>query len=112
MAKHERLHKITFSRHRNHIQYLPWLILIRHSSRDRDSTEQTNPEKYNRPNQQLMNLATQLVVKEHLKYYLIPNFSTHSRREGTVTMIVLHCTGLHFLSNNYPPFSQHLTRLL
>ena len=39
--------------------------LIRHSSRD--STKQTNPEKYNRRTQQIMNLATQLAVKELLK---------------------------------------------
>ena len=38
---------------------------MRHSSRD--STEQTNPEKYNRHTQQIMNLATQLAVKELLK---------------------------------------------
>ena len=46
-------------------------------------------------------------IHQHLKQYLIQNFSTHSRREGTITMIVLQCTGLHFLSNDYPPFSQH-----
>ena len=31
------------------------------------STGQTNPEKYNRHTQQIMNLATQLAVKELLK---------------------------------------------
>ena len=43
-------------------------------------------------------------IHQHLRQYLIQNFSPHSRREGTITMIVLRCTGLHFLSNNYPPF--------
>ena len=44
-----------------------------------------------------------------LKQDLIQNFSTRSRREGTitVTMIVLQCTALNFLSNNQPPFSLH-----
>ena len=46
-------------------------------------------------------------VQNALPNILIQNFSTHSRREGTITMIVLQCTGLHFLSNHYPPFSQH-----
>ena len=41
-------------------------------------------------------------IQQHLKQYAIQNFSTHSRREGTITMIVLKCTELHFLSNNYP----------
>ena len=40
-------------------------------------------------------------IHHHLKQYLIQNFSTHSRREGTITMIVLQWTELHFLSNNY-----------
>ena len=93
-------------------------ILIRYSFRD--STEQTNPEKYNRHTQQIMNLATQLAVKELLKskclvqftntsvkQYLIQNFSSHSPREGTITMIALQCTELPFLSYNYPSFSQH-----
>ena len=40
-------------------------------------------------------------IHQHLKRYLIQNFSTHSRREGTITTIELH-----FLSN-YQPFSQH-----
>ena len=35
-------------------------------------------------------------IHQHLKQYLIQNFSTHSRREGTVSMIVLQCTKLHF----------------
>ena len=37
----------------------------------------------------------------------ISNFSSHSRHEETITMIVLQCTRLHFLSSNHPPFSQH-----
>ena len=82
-----------------------WLILIRRSSRN--SIEQTNPEKDNRHTQQIMNLATQLAVKEHLKQYLIQKFPTHSRRDGTITMIVLQCTELHFLSKNYSLSSQH-----
>ena len=36
-------------------------------------------------------------IHQHLKQYLIQNFSTHYRREGTITMIVRRCTGLHFL---------------
>ena len=43
----------------------PLVILIRHSSRD--STEQNNPEKFNEHTQHIMNLATQLAVKELLK---------------------------------------------
>ena len=31
-------------------------------------------------------------IHQHLKQYLIQNFFTHSRREGTITMIVLQCT--------------------
>ena len=46
-------------------------------------------------------------IHQHLKQYLIQNVSTHSRREGTITMIVPQCTELRFLSNNYPLFSQH-----
>ena len=46
-------------------------------------------------------------VHQHLKQYLIQNFSTHSRREGTITTIMLQRTELHLLSNNYPPSSQH-----
>ena len=38
-------------------------------------------------------------IPQHLKQYLIQNFSTHFLREGTITMIVLQCTELHFLSN-------------
>ena len=34
-------------------------------------------------------------IQQHLKQYLIHNFSTHSRREGTITMIVLQCTKIH-----------------
>ena len=37
-------------------------------------------------------------IHQHPKQYLIQNFSTHSRREGTVTMIVLQGRGPHFLS--------------
>ena len=44
-------------------------------------------------------------IRQHLKQCLIQIFPTNSRREGTITMIV--CTELHFLSNNYPAFSQH-----
>ena len=33
----------------------------------RDNTERTNPEKYNRHTQQIMNVATQPAVKELLK---------------------------------------------
>ena len=36
-------------------------------------------------------------IHQHLKQYLIQNFSTHYRREGTITMIVRRCAGLHFL---------------
>ena len=98
-------------------QNRPLLILIRHSSRD--SIKQTNPEKYNLHTSQIMNLATQLAIKEllkikmfvaiheHHKQYLIENFSTYSRFEGTITMIMLQCTELHFLLNNHPPFPQH-----
>ena len=46
-------------------------------------------------------------IRQHLKQYLIQNFSTPSRREGTITMIVPQCTELHFLTNNYLPISQH-----
>ena len=46
-------------------------------------------------------------LHQHLKQYLIQNVSTPSRREGTTTMIVLQCTELHFLSNNYLSFLQH-----
>ena len=46
-------------------------------------------------------------IHQHLKQNLIQNFSTHFLREGTITIIVLLCTELHFLSNNRPPFSQH-----
>ena len=35
-------------------------------------------------------------IQQHLKQYLIHNFSTQSRREGTITMIVLQCTKLHY----------------
>ena len=49
-----------------------WLILIRRSSRN--STEQTNPEKDNRHTQQIMNLATQLAVKELLKSKCLGQF--------------------------------------
>ena len=38
-------------------------------------------------------------VHQHLKQYLIQNFSTHSRREGTITMIMLQRRELHLLSN-------------
>ena len=48
------------------------VILIRHSSRD--STKQTNPEKYNRHTQQIMNLATQHAVKELLKSKCLVQF--------------------------------------
>ena len=64
-------------------------FLIRYSSGD--STKQTNPEKYNRHTQHIMNLATQLAMKEllkskrlvhqHLKQYLIQKFSTQSRKQ-------------------------------
>ena len=44
-----------------------------------NSTEQTNPEKYDRCTQQIMNLATQLVVKELLKSkYLVQLINTSS----------------------------------
>ena len=46
-------------------------------------------------------------VHQHLKQYLIQNFSPHSRREGTITMTMLQRTELHLLSNNYPPPSKH-----
>ena len=46
-------------------------------------------------------------IYQHLKQYLIKKFSIHYRREGTITMFVLQCTELHFLSNIYPQFSQH-----
>ena len=36
-------------------------------------------------------------IDQHLKQYLIKKISSNSRREGTITMIVLQCTGLHFL---------------
>ena len=39
-----------------HTQNRPQLISIKHSSRD--GTKQTNPEIYNRPTQQILNLAT------------------------------------------------------
>ena len=53
------------------------LILIGHSSEE--STEQTNPEKYNQHTQQIMNLATQLAVKELLKSkYLVQFINTSS----------------------------------
>ena len=45
------------------------VILIRHSSRD--STEQTNPEKFN---WHIMNFATQLAVKELLKSKCLVQF--------------------------------------
>ena len=79
-------------------QNRPLLILIRYSSVD--STEQTNPEKCNRHTQQIINLATQLAVKDcsnqnvwcdssTLQAIFDYKFSTHPRREGTITMIVL-----------------------
>ena len=37
-------------------------------------SEQTNPEKYNRHTQQIMNLATQLAVKELLKSKCLAQF--------------------------------------
>ena len=40
----------------------------------RDNTEQTNPEKYNRHTQQIMNVATQLAVKELLKSKCLVQF--------------------------------------
>ena len=48
------------------------VILIRHSSRD--STEQTNPEKFNWHTQHIMNFATQLSVKELLKSKCLVQF--------------------------------------
>ena len=45
---------------------------MRHSSRD--GTEQTNPEKYNRYTQQIMNFATKLAVKELLKSKCLVQF--------------------------------------
>ena len=53
-------------------QNRPWLILIRHSSRD--STEKTNLEKCNRHTQQIINLATQLAVEELLKSKCLVRF--------------------------------------
>ena len=53
-------------------QNRPLLILIRYSSVD--STEQTNPEKCNRHTQQIINLATQLAVKELLKSKCLVRF--------------------------------------
>ena len=52
-------------------------------------------------------------IHQHLKQYLIQNFSTHSRREGTITMIiVLQYTGLHFLSYNSIQLSTIFTALV
>ena len=48
-----------------------------------------------------------VAIHEHHKQYLIENFSTYSRCEGTITIIMLQCTELHFLLNNHPPFPQH-----
>ena len=42
------------------------------------STEQTNPEKYNQHTQKIMNLATQLAVKELLKWKCLVQFITTS----------------------------------
>ena len=65
MAKHKRLHEITFSKHQKHTpNFFLFFIFIRLSSRH--STEQTNPEKYNRHTQPIMNLATQIAAKELL----------------------------------------------
>ena len=79
-------------------------------------TVQTNPEKDNRHSQQIMNLATQLAVKELLKSKCLVQFINTSSNIWfkifplsswwNKTMIFLPCTELHFLSN-YPPFSQH-----
>ena len=44
---------------------------------------------------------------QYLKQYLIKKFSTHSRREGTITTMALQCTELYYLSYNYPSSSQH-----
>ena len=62
---------------KTYTQDRPWLILIGHSSRV--STEQTNPEKCNRHTQQIMNLATQLAVKELLKSKCLVQFINTSR---------------------------------
>ena len=53
-------------------------------------------------------------VHQHLKQYLIQNFSTHSRREGTITMIMLQRTELHLLSNSMSnsPDIFHLSSLM
>ena len=48
-------------------------------------------------------------IHQHLKQNLIQNFSTHSRPEGAITMIVLQCTELEQLSTI---FTTRLTRLL
>ena len=69
-----------------HTQNRPQLIFSRNSSRD--STEQTNPEKYNRHTQQIMNLATQLAVKGVLKSKCLVQFINTSSKIFPPTFVL------------------------